>query len=109
DKKRISLALANFVAQKEIGLSIATPVSDAEAKKEILANAGTERNAIAITDAFPFVNSRKRKAWRAKRDVVTGSDPWFRELSAKSAATSQFGTRTHDPQSGLQIRLSRPR
>ena len=86
-----------------------------EGEKEIFANAGAERNATAIanTDAFSFAyrngGSRKRKARRAECDFVTGSDQWFRELSAKSAATSQFGTRTHDTQSRLQVRLSRSR
>ena len=112
-KKRISLAFADFVPQKEIRLSIAERVSEGEAKKEILANAGAERNANANTDPFSFVNrdgnSRNRKAWCAERDVVTRSDQWFRELSTESAATSQFGTRTHHTQSGLQVRLGRSR
>src|SRR5437762_11980619 len=114
-EKRIGVAFADFVPQKEIRLSIAKRVSIVEGNKEIFANAGAERNATAraTTDAFSFAyrsgRSRKRKARRAECDFVTGSDQWFRELSAKSAATSQFGTRTHDTQSGLQVRLSRSR
>jgi hypothetical protein len=74
--------LAEFVSQKEIRLSIAKRLSVVEGKKEIFAKAGAERNATAIaianTDAFSFAyrngGSRKRKAWRAERDFVTGSD-----------------------------------
>ena len=59
-KKRISLAFAKFVAQKEIRLSIAKRVSVVESKKEIFAKVGAERNAtataIANSDAFSFVN-----------------------------------------------------
>ena len=44
-KRRISVAFAQFVAQKEIRLSIAKPVSVVEGKKEIFAKAGAERNA----------------------------------------------------------------
>ena len=57
-KKRIGVAFADFVAQKEIRLSIAQRVSVVEGKKEIFAKAGAERNTIAIanTDPFSFVN-----------------------------------------------------
>jgi hypothetical protein len=55
-KKRISFAFADFVAQKEIRLSIAKRVRVVESEKEILANAGAERNATAIANTFSFVN-----------------------------------------------------
>ena len=92
NKKRISVAFTDSVEKKEIRLPIAWYVSDCETKKEIFAHAGAERNAIANTDAFSFTNRNgsagKRKTRCAERDFVTGSNQWFRELSAESAATS---------------------
>jgi hypothetical protein len=87
NKKRISVAFADSVR-----LPIAGCVSNGEGKKEVFAYAGAERNAIANTDAFSFTNRNgsagKRKTRCAERDFVTGSNQWFRELSAESAATS---------------------
>jgi len=103
NKKRIGVAFADSVEKKEIRLPIADRVSDGEGKKEVFAHPGAQRNAIANSGAFSFTNRNgsagKRKARCAERDFVTGSDQWFRELSAESAATSQFGARTHHPQS----------
>jgi len=92
NKKRIGVAFADSVEKKEIRLPIAGCVSNGESKKEVFARAGAERNSIANTDAFSFTNRNgsagKRKTRCAERDFVTGSDQWFRELSAESAATS---------------------
>jgi len=92
NKKRIGVAFADPVEKKEIRLPITGCVSNGEGKKEVFAYAGAERNAIANTDAFSFTNRNgsagKRKTRCAERDFVTGSDQWFRELFAESAATS---------------------
>src|SRR4051812_38828496 len=108
NKKTVAVRFAESVGKKEI---LAVAVS--ETKKEIFADAGGKRSRVNSSHflAFPFAHCnadcRKNQTWCPECDIITRGDQRLRELSAESAATSHFGTRTNDPQFGLQIWVSR--